>query len=163
ALRLRPPGTDGHPRRRDRALHRRRSALVLLHRARQDRRALAGRLQGHPRRPPRRDRGRRLPARAPGHDLRDQVMSATEILRGQRANKAAANPTPAQILRAREEAGLTQQAAAALVHTSWHSWSKWETSTADENHRRMHPSTWELFQVKLAAMTLRKKQELSPS
>lgn len=81
--------------------------------------------------------------------------------RGQRANKVAANPTPAEILRAREDAGLTQQQAAALVHTSWHSWAKWEASASDENNRRMHPATWELFQVKLRIRKLLEQGKLA--
>jgi DNA-binding transcriptional regulator YiaG len=64
---------------------------------------------------------------------------------------AAANPTPAQVRRAREDAGLTLEQAAALVHATWRSWQNWEADASSDGHRRMHPSTWELFQVKVAA------------
>lgn len=77
--------------------------------------------------------------------------------------RAGANPTPAQVRRAREEAGLTQEQAAALVYASWRTWQNWETDASAEEHRRMHPATWELFQVKLAARKALEKGAIAPS
>lgn len=60
-------------------------------------------------------------------------------------------PTPEQIRTAREAAGLSQSAAAALVHTSLRAWQQWEAPATDiKNHRGMHPAFWELFQLKAA-------------
>lgn len=77
--------------------------------------------------------------------------------------RARSNPTPAQVRRAREDAGLTLEQAGALVHASWRSWQHWESDVDAAEHRRMHPATWELFQVKLAARRLLEKRELPPS
>lgn len=77
--------------------------------------------------------------------------------------RAGSNPTPAQIRRAREQAGLTLEQASALVHSTWRSWQHWESDVDAAEHRRMHPATWELFQVKLAAKKLLEARELSPS
>lgn len=49
-------------------------------------------------------------------------------------------PTSEQICAAREAAGLTQSAAAALVHANLRSWQKWEAG-----ERAMHTAFWELF------------------
>lgn len=54
------------------------------------------------------------------------------------------SPTPEQILAARQEAGLSQPKAAALVITSGHTWCAWETGRA-----KMHPAFWELFRIKV--------------
>ena len=62
---------------------------------------------------------------------------------------AASNPTPEAIRAAREAAGLTQTAAAALIHGTMRAWQDWEAGA-----RRMHPGLWELFRVKL--LTLQK-------
>jgi len=62
----------------------------------------------------------------------------------------ASNPSPEQVRGAREAAGLTQAAAAAVVHTSTRSWQQWESPVGDRNHRRMHPAFWELFRIKSA-------------
>ena len=40
------------------------------------------------------------------------------------------NPHPAEIRAAREEAGLTQSQAAALVHSSPRNWQQWKTRLA---------------------------------
>lgn len=53
-------------------------------------------------------------------------------------------PTSEQICAAREAAGLTQSAAAALVHANLRSWQKWEAG-----ERAMHPAFWELFLIKM--------------
>jgi putative transcriptional regulator len=82
---------------------------------------------------------------------------------GARWNKASATPTPSQIKRAREAAGLTLEQAGALVHTSLRTWQNWETAADEDNHRRMHPATWELFRVKVNAKRLLEEREISPS
>jgi putative transcriptional regulator len=64
--------------------------------------------------------------------------------RSKRNPKAGVSPTPAQILAAREAAGITQTEAAALLHTSCRVWQQWEAGD-----RRMHPAFFELFQVKV--------------
>lgn len=61
-----------------------------------------------------------------------------------RAESAARNPAPAEILAAREAAGLTQTAAGALVFTTCRVWQQWEAGD-----RRMHPAFWELFRIKV--------------
>ena len=55
----------------------------------------------------------------------------------------ASTPTPAAIRAAREAAGLSQTAAAALIHSSLGAWQKWEAG-----ERRMHPAFFELFLIK---------------
>lgn len=52
-------------------------------------------------------------------------------------------PAPDEIRAAREAAGLTQSAAAALVHANLRSWQKWEAG-----ERAMHTAFWELFLIK---------------
>jgi len=53
------------------------------------------------------------------------------------------SPDPDAIRAAREAAGLTQAAAAALVHAGLRTWSHWEAGD-----RRMPAATWELFCIK---------------
>jgi DNA-binding transcriptional regulator YiaG len=55
------------------------------------------------------------------------------------------NPAPESIIVARKAYGLSQTAAAALVHTTCRTWQQWEHSD-----RRMHPAFWELFLMKAA-------------
>ena len=55
------------------------------------------------------------------------------------------NPALEDIKAAREAAGLTQTAAATLVHSTCRSWQQWEAGD-----RRMHPAMWELFRIKSA-------------
>ncbi len=76
---------------------------------------------------------------------------------------AAANPTAAEVKRAREDANLTLEGAAEFVHATWHTWWKWEQPPGDANHRRMHPSTWELFNLKLRVRQMIEKGELTPA
>ncbi len=64
--------------------------------------------------------------------------------RSRRAQGQSANPDPVAIRAAREAAGLTQTAAADLVHGSLAAWQQWEAGT-----RRMHPGLWELFRIKV--------------
>jgi DNA-binding transcriptional regulator YiaG len=53
------------------------------------------------------------------------------------------NPTPEQIKESRQQAGLTQTEAAALVYVELRAWQHWEAGT-----RPMHAGLWELFQLK---------------
>ena len=50
--------------------------------------------------------------------------------------------TPTQIKQARQQAGLTQQAAADLVSVSIKSWQAYEGGW-----RNIRPATWQLFQL----------------
>jgi len=59
-------------------------------------------------------------------------------------------PTPSAIVTARKEAGLTQTAAAALVHKSLRAWQQWEAGD-----RAMCPAVWELFQIKSASVPVK--------
>lgn len=61
-----------------------------------------------------------------------------------RGSSPSRNPTPEEVRATREEAGLTQTAAAALIHCTLRGWQEWEAG-----NRRMHPAFWELFQIKL--------------
>lgn len=61
----------------------------------------------------------------------------------------ARNPKPAEIVAAREAAGLTQTQAAALVHSALRSWQQWEAPAGTPTARQMHPAFWELFRVKI--------------
>lgn len=53
------------------------------------------------------------------------------------------NPTPDQVRRAREAAGLTQTEAAALVYCQPLAWARWEAGD-----RTMHQAFWELWLLK---------------
>lgn len=55
------------------------------------------------------------------------------------------NPSPEQIKEARATAGLSQTAAAALIHSTLRTWQDWEAKKA-----KMHPGLWELFLLKTA-------------
>ncbi len=59
-----------------------------------------------------------------------------------RAKRAPRGPEPIEIRRARELAGLTQDQAARMLHTTGRVWRQWESG-----QRRMHPAFWELFTV----------------
>lgn len=54
------------------------------------------------------------------------------------------SPTPNQVRKAREKAGLSR-AAAALVYRSVRVWEKYETG-----ERNMDPAVWELWQIKVS-------------
>ena len=58
------------------------------------------------------------------------------------------NPSPTLIRATRKERGLTQTAAAALVHTTCRTWQQWEAGD-----RRMHPGFWALFQLQIQRRT----------
>ena len=53
---------------------------------------------------------------------------------------------PEEIRAARDAAGLSQTAAAELVHSKLRTWQQWEAGD-----RKMHPGLWELFRLKIAA------------
>ena len=57
-------------------------------------------------------------------------------------------PTPTQIRAARESAGLSQEAAAALIYKTRSAWAQWEARESSSNHRAMDPAFWELFLLK---------------
>lgn len=57
-------------------------------------------------------------------------------------------PTPAQIRAARKYAGLSQEAAAALIYKTRSAWAQWEAPESNSNHRAMDPAFWELFLLK---------------
>jgi hypothetical protein len=52
-------------------------------------------------------------------------------------------PTPYQVKSSRAAAGLTQQAAAAVVGSMWRTWQDWELGK-----RNMPAAKWELWQIK---------------
>lgn len=59
--------------------------------------------------------------------------------------KEGSNPTAAEVVAARDRAGLTQRAAAHKIYATLRAWQSWE----DENdERRMHPGLFELFLFK---------------
>lgn len=53
------------------------------------------------------------------------------------------SPSPTEIRAAREAAGMTQSAAAALIYRTARNWQQWEGG-----ERRMDPALWELFCLK---------------
>jgi putative transcriptional regulator len=69
------------------------------------------------------------------------------------------SPRPDALRSARENAGLSQTDAAALVHASLRGWQQWEAGD-----RRMHPAMWELFEIKTAldARNQKSGSEVSP-
>jgi len=64
--------------------------------------------------------------------------------RSKKTPKEGRNPSPEEIIQARNMAGLTQEEAAAVVYKSTIAWKKWEGG-----NRRMPPDTWELLLIKL--------------
>jgi len=69
---------------------------------------------------------------------------------------AGANPSASEISRARSDAGLTQGEFGELVYKNWRTVQDWESG-----ERRMPPDTWELVQIKLAAIRHLKRGEIS--
>jgi putative transcriptional regulator len=55
-------------------------------------------------------------------------------------------PAPDEIRAARNNAGLSQSAAAEKIHSTLRTWQDWEAGKA-----RMHPGLWELFRIKSAS------------
>ncbi len=60
-----------------------------------------------------------------------------------KATSAQVAPTTEQIKAAREAAGLSQTAAAALVYAGMRGWQEWEAG-----NRTMHPGLWEMCKHK---------------
>lgn len=60
-------------------------------------------------------------------------------------------PRPADVLAARNAAGLTQPAAAAVVHSTARAWAAWESQT--KNKRQMPTGLFELFLIKTGQQT----------
>lgn len=77
-------------------------------------------------------------------------MPPTHQNRSKRNPRPVDNPTPAQIRAAREAAGLTQEQAAELVYVGLRAWQRYEDARESTEWRPMHPSMWELFNIKLA-------------
>ena len=67
--------------------------------------------------------------------------------RSKRNPSPARNPTPAEVIAAREAAGLTQTEAARKVYSTLRAWQRWETEDPNDS-RRMHPAIFELFLIK---------------
>lgn len=55
------------------------------------------------------------------------------------------SPTPTEIKKVRQAAGLTQEAAAGLIYSTRRTWQDWEAGI-----NAMHPALWELFKLKLS-------------
>lgn len=53
-------------------------------------------------------------------------------------------PKPEDIKAARAKAGLTQTAAAQVIHSTLRTWQDWESGTS-----KMHPGLWELWNSKI--------------
>jgi len=66
-------------------------------------------------------------------------------------------PTPKQIKKARENAKLTQLAAAELVGMSHKTWQNWESETSE--HRQMGLWHWKMFLDKTDQLSLYTKGE----
>lgn len=58
------------------------------------------------------------------------------------------SPKPADIKAARAKAGLTQTAAALVIHSTLRTWQDWESGTS-----KMHPGLWELWNSKINGST----------
>jgi len=69
----------------------------------------------------------------------------------------ARSPTPEEIRQLRENANLTQDEAAKLVHSTWKSWQKWEYG-----ERPMHPTFWELFCRKVTESRADNLEQIHP-
>jgi len=63
--------------------------------------------------------------------------------RSRRKDAPGRTPEPSEIIAARNNAGLTQSEAAALVHSNLRAWQRWEAGDT-----RMHPAIFELFRLK---------------
>lgn len=80
-------------------------------------------------------------------------IAEAERLLAQRLPTVTAPPTPAEVATARAAAGLTMEAAAALVHrNTYKRWSEWETGA-----RPMPLAEWELFLFKVVDKTVNNK------
>lgn len=57
-------------------------------------------------------------------------------------------PTPTEIEAARKSAGLSQTAAAELVHAGLRTWQNWEAPAGSTENRKIPLASWELFLLK---------------
>jgi DNA-binding transcriptional regulator YiaG len=57
-------------------------------------------------------------------------------------------PTPDQIREARQRAGLSQTAAAALIGKPLRTWQNWEAPIGSPGHRKMDAALWEYWNMK---------------
>lgn len=73
--------------------------------------------------------------------------------RTKRANYAR-NPTPEEITKAREKAGLTKVEAAELVFATYRGWHNYEIPKESPDHRRMHPAIFALFLLLTDQLTI---------
>lgn len=55
------------------------------------------------------------------------------------------SPSPSEIKKTRQAAGLTQEAAAAVIYSTRRTWQDWEAGV-----NTMHPALWELFKLKVS-------------
>lgn len=62
---------------------------------------------------------------------------------------AASRPEPSAIRTARQAMGLSQAAAAAMIHSTTRTWEDWEAGKSN-----MHAGLWELFQIKCKALEM---------
>jgi len=77
-----------------------------------------------------------------------QEVAITNHPNRSKANRGGArNPTPAEVLAAREKAGLTQTEAGELIYGTLRTWQDWESG-----ERRMHPQMFEAFLLKTGQM-----------
>lgn len=108
-------------------------------------------------------------------NARLQRMSPpTHPNRSRRTLSAARNPSIDEIRARRESAvwldasgnerrGLSQAQSARIVTSNVRSWENWETDPAMENHRKMPPAVWELFNIKLTVLELLAKEKITPA
>ena len=58
------------------------------------------------------------------------------------------SPTPAEVIAARKQAGLTQEQSAALIYKDVSAGRRWETDKSKSSARDMDPALFELFMIK---------------
>jgi putative transcriptional regulator len=73
-----------------------------------------------------------------------EKMSALTGVPAELIGQPVKSPDPLDIREIREAAGLTQSAAAELIHSKRRTWQDWELGIA-----AMHPGLWELFLLKI--------------
>jgi len=70
--------------------------------------------------------------------------------RSKKIPSPARSPAPAEVVALRMSAGLTQAEMAQKLNTSTRTYQQWESNTPGDT-RRMHPTFFELMQLKLGA------------
>lgn len=76
-------------------------------------------------------------------------MTNNHPYRSRRADAPGRSPRPAEIVRDRERALLTQEQAAELIYSNVRTWQSWEQGV-----RPMHPGFYELFLLKVGQRPL---------